>query len=279
MLKQRILTAVVLGFGVLAAVFYLPLSVFMLVAALAFLVGAWEWSRLAHFSGGGRVLFALGFAGVFLITGWGLGFLRLPAEMVQNRLAVVAALATLWWAFATWLVGRYPDHATLWSRRWEQTLMGVLVLVPSWAALVFLRGQPGGEWLIVILVASVVCADTGAFFVGRRWGRNKLAPLVSPGKSKEGFYGGFACSALLAIILVLAYGRGVQDWWLLALVVPASLASVMGDLLESMLKRQRGIKDSGSILPGHGGVLDRIDSITAAAPVFALAYALTGWTL
>jgi len=115
--------------------------------------------------------------------------------------------------------------------------------------------------------------------VGRRWGRRKLSPNVSPGKSREGFYGGFLTSLAFSLFLVLALGRGAQDLWLLALVLPASLASVLGDLLESMLKRERGVKDSGTLLPGHGGILDRIDSITAAAPVFALAYALSGWQL
>lgn len=278
-LKQRVITGLTLAAAVLGAVFLLPLFPFALLAGVAFVVSAWEWSRLAHFSGFARALFALVFAFLLFACGWWLGFQRLPAETVQIRVALLSAVASLWWLLASWLVNRYPVHISLWSKRWEQSLVGLLVLVPTWAALVFLHGEAGGEWLIVILVLSVVCADTGAFFVGRRWGRHKLAPAVSPGKSKEGFYGGLACSMLFAIILVLALGRGANDWWLLAMIVPASLASVMGDLLESMFKRHRGIKDSGVILPGHGGVLDRIDSMTAAAPVFALAYVLSGWQL
>jgi phosphatidate cytidylyltransferase len=278
-LKQRILTGLVLAAGVLATVFLFPPPLFALLAGLVLVVGAWEWSRLAHFSGAARGLFALMFAGLLAVCGWWLGFQRLPAGVVENRVVFLATLATAWWVFATWLVKLYPAHASFWSKRWEQTAMGLLVIVPTWAALVFLRGEPRGEWLIIILVASVVCADTGAFFVGRQWGRHKLAPAVSPGKSREGFYGGFVCSLLFTVVLVFALGRGGKDWWLLVLVVPASLASVTGDLLESMLKRQRGIKDSGILLPGHGGVLDRMDSITAAAPIFALAYALSGWQL
>lgn len=279
MLRQRIFTALVMAAAVLAAIFLSPFPVFAVLAGLVFVLAAWEWSRLAHFSGWGRAGFALAYAAIFAACGWWIGFLRLPAEVVELRTGLLSGLGVLWWLFAAWLVRLYPAHAALWSRRWEQTLMGLLVTVPTWAALVFLHGQPRGEWLLVILVVSVVCADTGAFFIGRQWGRHKLAPTVSPGKSKEGLYGGFACSALFAVILVLALGRGAGDWWLLALIIPASFASVLGDLLESMLKRQRGLKDSGTILPGHGGVLDRIDSITAAAPIFALVYVLSGWQL
>ncbi|MEX1034051.1 MAG: phosphatidate cytidylyltransferase [Cellvibrionaceae bacterium] len=279
MLSQRIVTGLILAAGVLAAVFLLSFTLFALLAALVFVIGAWEWSRLAHFSGLGRGLCTLAFALLLVACGWWIGFQRLAEETMELRMAIVAALAAVWWIVAAGLVRSYPARAGLWSRRWEQCLIGLLVIVPAWAALVFLRGEPRGEWLIVILVVSVVCADTGAYFVGRRWGRHKLAPSVSPGKSTEGVYGGFACSLLFAVVLVLALGRSADDWWLLALIVPASLVSVVGDLLESMLKRQRGIKDSGSILPGHGGVLDRMDSVTAAAPVFVLAYVLTGWRL
>jgi phosphatidate cytidylyltransferase len=277
-LKQRVITAIVLAAVLLAAVFFLPLSIFATLAALVFVVGAWEWSRLAHFSGAARAGFALAFALLIAVCWWWIGFQRLAGEIVDGRMTAVAALAVIWWFFATWLVKSYPAHARFWSRRWEQTLMGLLVLVPAWAAIVFLRAEPAGDWLILILVASVAGADIGAFFVGRKWGKRKLAPSVSPGKSREGFLGGFVASLLFAIVLALALGGG-EHWWLLALIVPASLASVMGDLLESMLKRQRGIKDSGAILPGHGGILDRIDSITAAAPVFALAYLLSGYVL
>lgn len=273
------ITGLVLAAAILAAVFLLPFLSFALLAGAVFVVSAWEWSRLAHFSGVSRGLFALAFAFLLLACGFLLGFLRLPGESVAMRVGLLSALASLWWLVAAWLVRSYPSHASFWSKRWEQSVMGLLVIIPTWAALVFLRGEPGGEWLIVILVVSVVCADAGAFFVGRRWGSHKLAPSVSPGKSKEGFYGGFACSLVFAIALVLVLGPATNNWWLLVLIVPASLASVMGDLLESMLKRQRGVKDSGVILPGHGGVLDRIDSITAAAPVFTLAYILTGWQL
>lgn len=275
MLKQRIITALLLGAVLLAAIFYLPPSWFAVVAGLVFVLAAWEWSRLAHFAGAARLVFTFAFGCLLLASAYWLGL----EEMQAGRLCGILAVAVLWWLVASWLVISYPARSELWARRWVQTVMGVMVIIPTWAALSYLRAEPGGEWLIVILAGCVICADTGAFFVGRRWGKRKLAPAVSPGKSVEGFAGGMLCSLIFALVLIFAMGAEPGDWRLLALVVPASLASVMGDLLESMLKRQRGIKDSGRILPGHGGILDRIDSITAAAPVFALAYMSSGWQL
>lgn len=279
MLKQRIITALVLAAVLLAVVFYLPLGWFALLGGAVFVVAAWEWSRLAHFDGVARVVFAAAFGVALLAVASWLGFDAASQAMSSQRLTALLGAAVLWWVVASWLVVSYPVRAGIWARRWEQTVMGLLVIVPTWAALTYLRAEPGGEWLIIILAGCVICADTGAFFVGRRWGKRKLAPAVSPGKSVEGFLGGLVCSLIFAVVLVLALGADAGDWWLLALIVPASLASVMGDLLESMLKRQRGIKDSGRILPGHGGIMDRLDSITAAAPVFTLAYILSGWQL
>lgn len=275
MLKQRIITAVILGVALLAAVLYLPPVLFALLTGAVFVVAAWEWSRLAHFAGIARVFFTLIFAGLLLLCAWWLGF----PSMQGPRLMLLLLIAAVWWVVATWLVISYPARSDLWASQWQQTLMGALVIVPTWAALSYLRAEPGGQWLILILVGGVISADTGAFFVGRRFGRRKLAPAVSPGKSVEGLFGGLACSVIFALVLIWAHEGAGEDWWLLLMVLAASLISVMGDLLESMLKRRRGIKDSGRILPGHGGILDRVDSSTAAAPVFALVYMLSGWQL
>jgi phosphatidate cytidylyltransferase len=130
--------------------------------------------------------------------------------------------------------------------------------------------------LILLIVAVVASADIGGYFTGRAWGKHKLKPAVSPGKTWEGFAGGVAANILLALVLWQVTGSNLVI--LLAIILPTSLVSVLGDLLESMVKRHRGIKDSGALLPGHGGVLDRVDSLTAAAPVFALALLASGWT-
>jgi phosphatidate cytidylyltransferase len=148
--------------------------------------------------------------------------------------------------------------------------IGLLVLVPAWLALVVLQRQPGGAWWVLYVFSLVWVADTGAYFAGKQFGRTKLAPKVSPGKSVEGLVGGLLATLMLALGVAtqtdMAGNVGVAVF--VAVSMFTVLASVQGDLFESMIKRQRGIKDSSQILPGHGGLLDRIDSVTAAAPVF-----------
>ena len=156
-------------------------------------------------------------------------------------------------------------------------MMGMFTLLPAWLALVYLSYHQYSISLILILVALVASADIGAYFVGRHWGRAKLAPLVSPGKSWAGFWGGLGSSSLLAYVLWLLLPVELGLLPVLAIALATSLASVLGDLVESMVKRQQGVKDSGVILPGHGGMMDRLDSLTAAAPVFSLCLILAGW--
>jgi len=153
--------------------------------------------------------------------------------------------------------------------------MGLWVLLPTWVGFSVLR-ESGAAWLLFVLLL-VWGADIGAYFVGRALGRHKLAPRVSPGKTWEGVAGGLMVTALLAIVFASWQSLGVAGGLMLMLATAVvTLVSVLGDLLESMLKRHRGIKDSSQLLPGHGGVLDRVDSLTAAVPLFAL---LSGWLL
>lgn len=149
--------------------------------------------------------------------------------------------------------------------------MGVLVLVPTWVAVIMLIHLKHGPWLVCLVVVVVATADIGAYFAGRRFGRRYLSPHVSPKKTWEGLFGGVVANVPIVIVLGLILDLDLRYWSLLGFTVMATvLSSVLGDLLESMVKRHRGIKDSGNILPGHGGLLDRIDSLTAALPVFAL---------
>jgi phosphatidate cytidylyltransferase len=276
MLKQRVITAVVLAAIFLAALFGLPAGYFSFFVGAVVLVGAWEWANLSGFPAAWQraiysvvVLVLLAAAAIYL------GFSgearpSLNDEAIRHLLIIGCG----WWALALLLVQGYPSSSLLWGHPWLRLLMGFVVLVPTWVALVYVHQQANGAWLVLLLILIVAVADSGGYFVGRRFGRRKLAPAVSPGKTWEGFAGGVMANVTLAVILSQVMGLSLA--LVLAVVVPTSLVSVLGDLLESMVKRHAGVKDSGHILPGHGGILDRVDGITAGAPIFAMALLATG---
>lgn len=258
MLKQRIITALCLIPLVLGAIFFLDNGWFALAMAIPVLLGAWEWSNLMGLSepaAKGKVVASVA-AGLLLVA-W-IGF------------EWVVLLGALWWIAGFVLVRQYPEGTDLWTNQPRMWGIGLLLLVPSWQGLVYLQGLENGPWWVLYAMSLVWAADTGAYFAGRSFGKRKLAPAVSPGKTLEGLYGGIAATSVLALA-VAAFSPAAQNMGVagfLVISVLAVLASVLGDLFESMAKRHRGIKDSSQLLPGHGGVLDRIDSITAAVPVF-----------
>jgi len=261
-LKQRVITAVWLAPLVLIGLFGLQGASFALFTALFMLVGAWEWTNLA----GVRQPFKR----AALVAGCA------ALMLVMWFTHAVLAVWPLWLAAAGWLVNfvwvtRYPALTSQWHTPLVRLLMGLWVLLPCWVGFNLLR-EIGALWLLFVLLL-VWTADIGAYFAGRRWGKRKLAPRVSPGKSWEGVFGGMAATALLAVGFSLGLSLGLANSVLLVVItLLVTLVSVLGDLLESMLKRYRNIKDSSQLLPGHGGVLDRVDSLTAAIPLFALLY-------
>lgn len=276
MLKQRVITALILAAIFLAALFGLPAGYFSFFIGVVVLIGAWEWANLSGFAATWQrsiyvaVILAL-LVGASAYLGFeGEASPRLNDEAIRDLLLIGCG----WWALALLLVQGYPSSAILWGHQWLRLLMGLVVLIPTWVALVYVRQQLNGAWLVLVLMLVVAVADSGGYFAGRRFGRHKLAPAVSPGKTWEGFAGGFIANCVLALALSQILGIGLLG--MLLLIVPTSLVSVLGDLLESMVKRHAGVKDSGSILPGHGGILDRVDGITAGAPVFAMALLATG---
>ncbi len=276
MLKQRVITALVLAIVFISALFGLPAGYFSFFVGAIVLIGAWEWTNLAGFSARWqRCLYTLFVLGVLLLTSAYLGF-KGDASPNLDTYAIRELLLAgcVWWAVALLFVQGYPSSALLWGHKVSRLIMGLLVLVPTWVALVYVRQQESGAWLVLLMMLIVAVADSGGYFAGRRFGRYKLASAVSPGKTWEGVAGGFIANCILA--LVLSFSLDMSLLLMLALVIPTSLVSVLGDLLESMLKRHAGIKDSGAILPGHGGILDRVDGVTAAAPVFALALLASG---
>ena len=256
MLNQRVATALLLAPLFVAGVLLLSTPLFATLLALITLAAAWEWQRLAGVNDTGHsVLLLATFAGLLGGSWWGL-----PQTLI---LLPAAALCWLWLAWKLY-VGRHQGMA-----RWSfafRLLIGIAALVPAWLALGWLhRLEPQ---LVLWLFLIIWGADTGAFFCGRRWGRGKLAPAISPNKTVAGLLGGLVAVAILATgIGLAAIAVPLPAWVLLCLL--AGLASVVGDLTESQLKRIADVKDSSALLPGHGGILDRIDSVTAAAPVFA----------
>jgi phosphatidate cytidylyltransferase len=260
-LRQRILTALVLIPAVIWAVLQLPTQQFAALLAVLVLMGAWEWSNLAGLRATfARVQYVVLVAMVLWMAWWWHGHLVARGILFLGFLGWLLALA--------WI--SRPDYAR--DNGPLKAVAGFLVLVPAWLGLVLLHAHPAlGPRLVLFLMVLIWVADSGAYFAGRRWGRHKLAPRVSPGKTWEGVYGALAACALVALAGAWWMGgapRQMVSFLLICLVT--ILFSIAGDLLESLMKRQRGIKDSGQLLPGHGGVLDRVDSLTAAAPVFVL---------
>jgi len=265
-LRQRVITAAVLGSLALCAIIVLSTPYFSLVLGVVILAGAWEWAALAGWGAPyQRALYvlalALGLLGAWVLMQGPVGF------------RVIMGVGLLWWLIALVLVWRYQSRGTLGHgpRLWRGGA-GWLVMIPAWASLVALHGAgEQGVYRVLFLLALIAGADITAFFVGRRWGRTRLASRVSPGKSWEGVAGALAAVFVLAGAAGTLAGLGGSNLAIfLGLCLLTALASVLGDLTESLFKREAGLKDSGHLLPGHGGVLDRIDSLTAAAPLFAL---------
>ncbi len=270
MLKQRVITAFALAAAVLTGVFFLSGEALALAVGAFLTLGAWEWAAFAGLARApARVLYAA-CVGLLFWVAW-------QASAHPAWLVALLGATLLWWLGALALVARFAGAAA--PRRgfgWGAALAGGIVLVPAGVAVAVLHAR-FGPGFVVFLLALNAAADIGAYFAGRRWGRRRLAPRVSPGKTWEGVGGALAASTLLSLgvaLLVLRLGPGAA-FALVGVCLSAVAFSVVGDLVESLFKRCRGLKDSGSLLPGHGGVLDRIDSLTAAAPVFVLG--LLGW--
>jgi len=272
-LKHRVLTALVLIPIVIWGIFQLStFPAFATVLGLFVVLGVLEWTRLIHISDSVQRM-----SYVAVLVACLLASLVVMQSGFWFAMLLLASVA--WWAVQLSQLSNYDGShrdssgfaiADLWA--------GIALLVPTWAALVFIHQHTEhGSGLVLFLMILIWTADSGAYFVGRKFGKNKLAPLISPGKSKEGAYGALAASGIVSLIgafwLELDFFQFIFFLLLCQLVV---IFSIGGDLLESVYKRRAGVKDSGTLLPGHGGVLDRIDSMMAASPLFALGIWLLG---
>ncbi len=270
-LRSRVVTAVLLAPLAIAGVLGLPTPWFAFALGSVCAFGMVEWARLI----GCRGLPAqIGLALLSVAVPMGLWHWRADGAL---RVAIVVGVA--WWPLAALWLRNYSFGAVERGRNLTlKAAAGLLTVAPAWAGAVALHALPErGPWWVLFVLVLIWCADIGAYFVGKRYGTTKLAPRISPGKTRAGLWGALATSALYAVPAGFALGHA--DGPLLALVALALVTvvvSVVGDLFESLIKRHSNVKDSGNIFPGHGGVFDRFDSLFAALPVFAAGKLLLG---
>ncbi|WP_206859613.1 phosphatidate cytidylyltransferase [Lysobacter changpingensis] len=283
MTRTRLLAALVMAPVAIAAILLLPTPWMVAVAAVLFLAGLWEWFDLAEIDDTlARTVLLVANLAVMVAIVWA-SRSSTGYSMVLFQLACV--IGVVWWLLALAWLGRYgfaSDHDTY--ARVFKLAAGALSVIPAWCALAWIHAsEPAGHRWLLTALAIVWAADSGAYFAGRKlggklFGDRKLAPRISPNKTLEGLLGGVVAGIAVGIAFALIAGASPNQLPAVALVaLVAVLFSVIGDLFESLLKRHAGVKDSGNLIPGHGGILDRIDGVLAALPVFAVGKAMFGF--
>lgn len=256
-LTLRLITAAILLPLVIGGIFYLPMFWFRLLSGAVIAYAAWEWTRLMGNKVWWRRLLFMG----FIIA------LTLLEEYWQMH--VIFAVAMFWWMMVCLWIAVFPAYVSHWHKPYILVILGVEVLLPCWLAIVVLR-ETFGPGVLLYALCLVWMVDSGGFIFGKRYGGAHMTPYVSPNKTWAGLYGSLLCAAGFALMCYtfLSVPMNVGLWLLVNLLTAG--AAIIGDLLISMLKRIQNMKDTGTLLPGHGGLLDRIDSLTAAMPCFSL---------
>uniref|UniRef100_UPI00359F3E2C phosphatidate cytidylyltransferase n=1 Tax=Glaesserella sp. TaxID=2094731 RepID=UPI00359F3E2C len=285
MLKDRILSAIVLIALALIALFWLSPLPFTIILSAIIVLAMWEWAQFAGFKrpiARAIVAFVVTCLLIFPIMA-GTAYIQ-AARFLTDETTPILFVGCIWWSMATYLVVTYPNSAKIWEKSISaKFIFGFCTLLPFLIGTLALRFHQyyvdphQGTYLLLYVFLLVWGADSGAYFVGRAFGKRKLAPKVSPGKSWEGAVGGVFTSAVIAFIFLQLsppniFGKELATVPFIVLSTITVAISILGDLSESMFKRQAGIKDSSHLIPGHGGILDRIDSLTAAVPVFATGF-------
>jgi phosphatidate cytidylyltransferase len=268
MLKQRVITASILAILFLAALFMLPAIAWSVLVACIVMQGAWEWSKLAKMRGSTLWLFLTLMLVSYVALLW-MWQNFLPAQKNQIQMLVYGVSFVFWVLLVPlWLKGIWKSQNPL-----MLAVVGWIVLIPTGLAMLDLRAANPQAWWLLGVMGLVWMADISAYFAGRKFGKNKLAPSVSPGKTWEGVAGAML-GVTVYMLVVMAYSDMTQHFSLYILAIFGVAFSVIGDLFESAIKRQAGVKDSGALLPGHGGLLDRIDALTSTLPLAAFALIL-----
>jgi len=265
MFKQRFVTASVLALVFLFALVSFSTPLFISFIMLIVLIAGWEWADLARVKTvAARLLFLIAMLLSMMIMADYVGIYTQFDHTFSYQICF--AIMVLWSLIFLWLQG-YPSSAILWSPRPVMLALGIVLLSATWLSLASIVSLENGRFKLLLALTIIVFADIGGYVAGKLFGQHKLAPTISPGKTWEGLLGGMALQLLL-IMGLMFYMPEINALSLCLLVFPVAIASVIGDLFESMLKRQRGIKDSSNLLPGHGGFLDRLDGVMAALPIF-----------
>ncbi|MGY0798183.1 phosphatidate cytidylyltransferase [Lysobacter sp. A286] len=278
MTRIRLIAALVMAFVAISAILLLPTEWLMALAAVVFLLGLWEWFDLADIEDTlARTVLLLAHLALMVALVWAS---RSTRGFSFALLELMTLIGVVWWFLALMWLGRHrfaSDHAT--HARVFKLFAGALAMIPAWCALAWIHAStPNGHFWLLTALMVVWAADSGAYFAGRRFGKHKLAPLISPNKTIEGLVGGVVAGVTAGVVMSLLAGATTEQLPAIALVaLVATLFSVVGDLFESLLKRHAGVKDSGNVIPGHGGILDRLDGVLAALPAFALGKAVLGF--
>jgi phosphatidate cytidylyltransferase len=281
-LKQRIITAVILLLCLFTATTLFPPFWFALFIAAVVLVASWEWGALIGLTDSKSrqaylATMILMLIGALLLLGLEPGTDRIDLF----RALMVLSLGLVWWSIAWLMLFGYPGNAEQWNDKSKIGLMGLLALIPTWVGIVVLKYLLPSGFLVLGLVIMVAAVDVGAYFAGRAFGSRPLAPSLSPKKTWEGVWGGLATCCVVGALFVWgmhSYLFELNIWQIIVLLFSSlviTVFAVVGDLVESMLKRNSNLKDSGHILPGHGGILDRVDAILAVTPVSVIILLLT----
>ena len=280
-MKQRIRTALIIAPLAIAAIFFLPFKFFVLFASTLYLLASKEWGSFVA-----KVKTSLTIYLFAILLAATLSLIPLDSLWIDGSInpLIIYCLggAALWWCLSLLMVISYPQSAKFWAKnKAVKSVMGLCTLIPFFWGMLLLRSINieqdfyFGATLLMFVFALVWAADTGAYFCGKKFGKHKLAANVSPGKTIEGFVGGLVSAMIIAYIgsVYFTIANDKLSIFFIAAFV-TTCASALGDLNESIFKREAGLKDSGNLLPGHGGILDRIDSLTAAVPVFSIFYLL-----